>query len=96
MKLTKKERVDGRVRRKYDKAKTPYQRLLESRKVLTAEQKTLETLYSSLNPAELKRQIERKLERLCEMYQKKKKRSLIVNPYKKQTPSTVTSFMIQQ
>ena len=96
MKLAKKERVDGRVRRKYDKAKTPYQRLLESRKVLTAEQKTLEALYTSLNPAELKRQIERKLERLYEMYQKKKKRPITVNPYKKQTPSTVTFLMIQQ
>lgn len=95
MKLVKKERVDGRVRRKYDKAKTPYQRLLESGKVLTADQKTLETLYASLNPAELKRQIERKLERLFEMYQKKKKRPLTVNPYKKQTPSTVTFLMIQ-
>lgn len=96
MKLAKKERVDGKVRRKYNKAKTPYQRLLESGKVLTAEQKNLETLYTSLNPAELKRQIERKLERLFEMYQKKKKRSITVNPYKKQTPSTVTFLMIQQ
>ena len=96
MKLAKKERVDGKVRRKYDKAKTPYQRLLESGKVLTAEQKNMETLYTSLNPAELKRQIERKLERLFEMYQKKKKRSITVNPYKKQTPSTVTFLMIQQ
>ena len=96
MKLAKKERVDGRVRRKYDKAKTPYQRLLESKKVLTAEQKTLETLYTNLNPAELKRQIERKLEKLYEMYQKKKKRPITVNPYKKQTPSTVTFLMIQR
>ena len=96
MKLAKKERVDGKVRRKYNKAKTPYQRLLESRKVLTTEQKNMETLYTSLNPAELKRQIERKLERLFEMYQKKKKRSITVNPYKKQTPSTVTFSMIQR
>jgi hypothetical protein len=90
MKLTKKERVDGRVKRKYDKAKTPYQRLLESGKVITAGQKNLETLYASLNPAELKRQIEKKLERLYQMYQNKRKRPLTVNPYKKQTPSTVT------
>ena len=96
MKLAKKERVDGRVKRKHDKAKTPYQRLLESGKVLTAEQKKLETLYTSLNPAELKRQIERKLEKLYEMYQKKKKRPITVDPYKKQTPSSVTFLMIQQ
>jgi len=96
MKLVKKERVDGRTRRKYDKAKTPYQRLLESGNLLPLDQKNLETLYASLNPAKLKRQIEKKLGRLFEIYQKKKKRPLTVNPYKKQTPSTVTFLMIQQ
>ncbi len=96
MKLVKKERVDGRTKRKYDKAKTPYQRLLESNKLLPSDQNNLEILYASLNPAELKRQIETKLERLFEMYQKKKKRSITVNPYKKQSPSTVTFLMIQQ
>jgi len=31
-----------------------------------------------------------------ELYQKKKKRSLMINPYKKQEPSMVTFYMIQQ
>ncbi len=53
-------------------------------------------LYASLNPAELKRQIEKKLEKIYEMYQKEKKRPLTVDPYKKQIPSTVTFLMIQQ
>jgi len=96
MKLRRKERIDGKPRRKYDKAKTPYQRLIESGNLSLQAQKALEELYSTLNPAELKRQIDRKLDRLYEAYQKKSKRSLRVNPYKKQTPSTVTFLMIQQ
>ncbi|MFQ6093410.1 MAG: transposase [bacterium] len=96
MKLRTKERVEGKLRRRYDKPKTPFQRLLESGKLSRRAQEALEELYSSLNPAELKRQIERKLNRLYEVYHKKHKRSLRVNPYKKQTPSTVTFFMIQQ
>jgi len=96
MKLQSKERVEGKLRRRYDKPKTPYQRLLESGKLPLRVQKTLQELHASLNPAELKRQIDRKLKRLYEVYQKKNKRSLRLNPYKKQTPSTVTFFMIQQ
>ncbi|MEA2005197.1 MAG: transposase [Acidobacteriota bacterium] len=96
MKLRSKERVDGKPRRKYDTAKTPYQRLIESGHLSLQAQKVLKELYSTLNPAELKREIDRKLDRLYEAYQKKNKRSLRVNPYKKQTPSTVTFLMIQQ
>ncbi|NIQ17398.1 MAG: hypothetical protein GTN43_01100 [Candidatus Aenigmarchaeota archaeon] len=67
--------------------------------MLTSNRKTTRmcaALYASLNPAELKRQIEKKLEKIYEMYQKEKKRPLTVDPYKKQIPSTVTFLMIQQ
>lgn len=94
MKLERKERVDGKAKRKYDKPKTPYKRLLESGMLSSEERKNLETLYASLNPAELKRKIENKLERLFSIYEKKKKTTIEVDPYKKQTPSSVTCLMI--
>lgn len=90
MKLERKERVGGHIKRKYDKAQTPYHRLLESGALTDEEKEKLKKLYSSLNPAELKRRIDKKLERLFMMYEQKNKRPITVDPYKKQTPTTVT------
>jgi len=96
MKLAHKERIGGHLKRVYDTPKTPYQRLLDSSQITPQAAKELQQLYLSLNPADLKRQIDKKLSRLFELYQKKKKRSLTINPYKKQEPSMVTFYMIQQ
>jgi len=96
MKLVRKERIGGHLKRVYDTPKTPYQRLMESNQIAPQAVKELHQLYLSLNPADLKRQIDKKLSRLFELYQKKKKRSLTINPYKKQEPSMVTFYMIQQ
>jgi len=57
MKLIKKERIGSKVKKQYDTAKTPYQRLLGS-EVLNEEQKQkLYEYYETLNPAALLRQI---------------------------------------
>ena len=93
MMLARKVRVSGRPKRTYSLAKTPYHRLLESGQLSATKAQELRLLYLSLNPAELKRQIDRKLARLYELYQKKKKRTLTVDPYKKQQPSMVTFLM---
>lgn len=61
MKLKTKVRIGSRVKKQYDAAKTPYQRLIES-DVLNEGQKTkLNQYYETLNPAALLRQI-RKLQ----------------------------------
>ncbi len=96
MKLVRKERIGGHLKRVYAIPKTPYERLMESNQIAPLVAKELQQLYLSLNPAHLKRQIDRKLSRLFELYQNKKKRTLTVNPYKKQEPSMVTFSMIQQ
>jgi hypothetical protein len=96
MKLVRKERVGGHVKRVYDTPKTPYQRLIESNQIAPQVAKELQQLYLSLNPAELKRRIDMKLSKLFDLYQRKKKRSLTINPYKKQEPSMVTFYMVQQ
>jgi len=63
-KLVSKERVDGRVKKRYDVARTPYQRLLAG-KVLS-EQKVAELgrQYEGLNPVQLRREIDAALEKL--------------------------------
>jgi len=57
-KLIAKERVGSKVRKKYDKAKTPYQRTLERDDVSEESKRHLRELYATLNPAALLRQIE--------------------------------------
>ena len=94
MKLTRKERVGGRVKRKYDVPKTPYQRLIESEQISDEKKKELQIIYRSLNPAELKRKIEEKIHRLYQLYEQKK-RTTEANPSKKQRPRSVTNCMIQ-
>jgi hypothetical protein len=77
-------------------AKTPYHRLLESGQLSPEKARELRQLYLSLNPAELKGQIDRKLARLYDLYQRKKKRPITVDPNKKQRPSMVTFLMSEQ
>jgi hypothetical protein len=57
LKLKSKQRIGSKVKKQYDEAKTPYQRLLASG-ILTQEQKdALQRQYERLNPLELKRKI---------------------------------------
>ena len=96
MKLVRKERIEGRPVRVHGIPKTPYQRLMGSEQVLPETKKRLKQLYESLNPADLKRRIDKKLNNLFNLYDKKKKSSVTVDPYKKLEPSTVTFLMTQQ
>ena len=71
IKLILKERINGRIHRKYDKAKTPYHRIMESKEVPEKKKQELKRIYDSLNPAQLKRDIDRKLSLLAKVYQEK-------------------------
>ncbi|MEK7567081.1 MAG: transposase, partial [Patescibacteria group bacterium] len=71
IKLISKERDGGKLHRKYDKPKTPYQRIMESPEVSKEKKRELEKIYLSLNPAELKRQIEKKTNAIYRAYQTK-------------------------
>ncbi len=95
MKLAGKARIGGKVKRTYDTPKTPYQRLLESGQLSPEAELQLQATYLSLNPAELKRSIDDKLNRLLETY-RSKNNGTEADPHKRQVPRTVTSFMIQQ
>jgi hypothetical protein len=95
MKLVSKERIGGKVKRKYDVPKTPYQRLIESEQISEETKEELQGIYLSLNPAELKRNIDAKLAKLYQAYEEKR-HTQQVNPYKKLAPYMVRNYMIQQ
>ena len=52
-KLQKKVRINGKVKKVYDKPKTPYQRLLESDKITDDEKEILKNQFVKLNPFKL-------------------------------------------
>ncbi len=63
-KLVSKERDGARVRKRYDTARTPYQRLLAA-KTLTAEQRAaVETLAARINPVALRARLDHELRAL--------------------------------
>jgi hypothetical protein len=95
MRLERKQRVDGKTRRRYAKPKTPYRILRESRQLTPEALKTLDDLYRTLNPADLKRRIDQKLKNLFTPYEKKHKGLVQVDPYKKLDPTSV-SFSVMQ
>jgi hypothetical protein len=57
MKLKEKIRDGAKVKKRYDAAKTPYQRILDSKNVPKAVKERLRRRYEQLNPAALHRQI---------------------------------------
>ncbi len=59
MKLLSKAREGSKVKKKYDQAKTPYQRVLESEHVNEEAKATLRQQYVTLNPVVLLRQMQR-------------------------------------
>jgi len=75
IKLVLKERTAGRIHRVYDKPKTPYQRLLESPDLSDETKQELTNFYLSLNPAKLKRAIDKKLDNLYKFYEQKTDRN---------------------
>lgn len=67
MKLAKKTRVAGQLKKKYDIPQTPYHRLLKARGMRKAGKQELTALYETLNPVKLKTQIEQHLKLLTKL-----------------------------
>jgi hypothetical protein len=66
-KLIAKVRRGARVTKRYDRAQTPYQRLLASGVLLDAQQQALAAVYRELNPLALRSQIQQALHRLWQL-----------------------------
>ena len=61
MKLQEKMRVESKIIKRYDKPKTPYQRLLSSDAISILQKEKLRQCFESLNPFELQKRIQQKL-----------------------------------
>lgn len=92
MKLVAKERVGSRVKKRYDKAQTPFQRVLAAPQVSKADKQRLKETYSRLNPAALKRKIDRLQQRLLQTASSTKQ--LPARPAKKFWPETTSSAKV--
>jgi hypothetical protein len=64
MKLVARQRIDSQVRKTYDSAQTPYQRVLRSPDVDDACKETLRQAYLGLNPVALRTRIDAHLKAL--------------------------------
>lgn len=69
-KLKEKVRVGSKIKKKYDKPKTPYQRVLESGVLNYMEVRALKKRRSELNPFELKKNLELKLKEFFDLARK--------------------------
>ena len=72
MKLKSKERFGSRVKKSYHAPQTPYQRVLACTEVTVADKKKLQRQYQALNPAALKRQLDKYRKELFRLATKKR------------------------
>lgn len=68
---------------------------MESKEISKEKKNELEKIYDSLNPAELKRNIDKKLNLLYKAYKEKSGRQMVEPAAKKLTPSMVSFYMKQ-
>src|SRR5215217_4196427 len=72
MKLKSKERFGSRVQKRYYAPQTPYQRVLACAEVTPADKKKLKRQYQTLNPAALKRELDKQRKELFRLAAKKR------------------------
>jgi len=63
-KLIEKKRVGTKIVKKYDIPRTPFQRLLKNKEFPESEKEKMKMIYAKLNPAELKRGLDRKISKI--------------------------------
>jgi hypothetical protein len=80
VKLVKKVRIGSKVRKKYDKPQTPYQRLLKSKKAHPAKLQTFKERAESWNPFSLAKVMDDKLQRIYALASKTPRKWLPSSP----------------
>ncbi|MCF7887078.1 MAG: transposase, partial [Candidatus Omnitrophica bacterium] len=64
VKLISKKRIASKTVKRYDKPKTPYRRVLESKHVPASAKRNLKEQMKGLNPFQLRRAMEKKLKKI--------------------------------
>ncbi len=95
MKLAVKERIGGKIIRRYAVPRTPHEQLMDSDQLSVESQERLKAVYDSLNPAQLKREIDSKLETLYRAYEEKNHRAE-ADLHKRVVPTMVTFSVMQR
>jgi hypothetical protein len=72
VKCIEKIRIGSKVKKKYDKAKTPYQRVIECEKIEIETKERLKKIYEGLNIIEIKKRINELEEKLFDIVSKKR------------------------
>jgi len=72
MKLIEKTRIGSKVKKRYDRARTPFRRVLESSLLAERTKEELKQEYAALNPVELQREMMRLQDRLSAVTQSKR------------------------
>ena len=75
MKCIEKRRIGSKVVKTYDKARTPYQRVLESPEISEKTKDGLSTLYNQLNPVALKGEIDRLIQETFDKKSEKRRKA---------------------
>jgi hypothetical protein len=96
MKLVSKERIGGKIKRKYDTPKTPYHRVMESTIVSKKKKRELVKIYESTNPASLRRSIKTKLDTLYKVHQQKTKSLQSEVESTQKLPEPMVSYFIAE
>jgi len=73
LKLIKKERIGAKIKKTYDKPKTPYQRLLESSSLTRQQKAQLREAFRTKNPFYLKEQLETRLKVFNDLIDERKR-----------------------
>lgn len=81
MKLKERQKQEGRVTKKYYRSQTPYQRVLESVTIPETVKEQLRVQYKTLNPAQLHRNLKRKLDIIYRIMKQKKLVSSVTVAY---------------
>jgi len=95
MKLVSKERIGGRIKRKYGTPTTPYQNLIESKQLSKEAEEQLLRAYHPLNPAALKRNIDAKINKLIQTHEAKNA-TQGTSLHRHTKPRMVTPLVIQR
>lgn len=89
MKLKSKERFGSRVQKTYEAAQTPYRRVLASADVVATDKQKLKRQYQALNPAALKRELDKLRKQLFAVAVGKKPPIRLKKVRHKQSPMTI-------
>lgn len=89
MKLKSKERLGSRVKKQYERPQTPYRRVLDCAQVSVADKKRLQRQYQLLNPAALKREIDKLRTELFRIAGRKRQQATPRKQRYKQKPLTI-------